>query len=128
MIFLCWRKRHSSRQLAGMTLNFNFRLSNLKFSVIPANCQIRAQKMGFKIYYAHQAKIWHKDSMTIGKSSPFKAFYDVRNSLVVRLKHRDAQYLKKYIPWYLKNTVLVPFIKNLIRFRLNHAKSVFEEL
>lgn len=99
--------------------------TEFQFQAEQFDWQIRAQKMGFKIYYAHQAKIWHKDSMTIGKSSPFKAFYDVRNSLVVRLKHRDAQYLKKYIPWYLKNTVLVPFIKNLIRFRLNHAKSVF---
>ena len=99
--------------------------TEFQFQAEQFDWQIRAKKMGFKIYYSPFARIWHKDSVTIGKSSPFKTYYDVRNSLVVRLKHRDFQYLKKYIPWYLKNTVIVPFIKNSIKFRLSYAKSIF---
>jgi hypothetical protein len=83
--------------------------------------QIRAKKAGFKIYYTPFAKLWHKDSITIGKTSPFKAYYDVRNSLVVRLKHRERAFVKKYFKWYLANIFFAPFIRNLIKLKVKMA-------
>lgn len=57
--------------------------------------QIRAKNLGYKIMYAPNAKLWHKESMTIGKSSPFKAYYDARNPLIIHMKYRSrTEYLK----------------------------------
>jgi GT2 family glycosyltransferase len=64
--------------------------------------QARAKEAGFKIYYTPYAKIWHKDSMTIGKVSAFKAYYDARNPMLVILKHKPADFFRKYFWWHLK--------------------------
>ena len=57
--------------------------------------QIRAKQAGYYIMYAPKAKLWHKESMTIGKNSPFKAYYDARNPLVIHMKYRTAEQFKK---------------------------------
>jgi GT2 family glycosyltransferase len=68
--------------------------------------QARAKKHGYKIFYTPNAKIWHKDSMTIGKKSAFKAYYDSRNPLLVILKHKEPDYFLKYFRWHLKKAVI----------------------
>lgn len=98
--------------------------TNFQFQSEQFDWQIRAKKKGYKIFYTPYAKIWHKDSITIGKISSFKIYYDVRNSLVVRLKHRDKKYLDAYFKWYLKNMVCIPFIKNLAKGRLKISASI----
>jgi len=89
-----------------------------------ADWQARAKKTGFKIFYAHKAKIWHKDSMTIGKNSAFKHYYDVRNYLILRFIHKDEDYLRRYFKWYLKSVVFLPLLKSLVRMRLAFAWSI----
>lgn len=58
--------------------------------------QARAKNLGYKIMYTPHAKIWHKESMTIGKVSPLKAFYDARNPMLVILLHKSPQFFKRY--------------------------------
>ncbi len=71
--------------------------------------QVRAKNSGFKIFFSPNAKIWHKESSTIGKISPMKAYYDARNSNIVHMKYRRKdQYLaviKKRRNIYLKASV-----------------------
>lgn len=57
--------------------------------------QVRAKQLGYKIMYTPKAKLWHKESMTIGKSSPFKAYYDARNPLIIHMKYRSRS---EYMP------------------------------
>jgi GT2 family glycosyltransferase len=64
--------------------------------------QARAKESGFKIYYTPFAKIWHKDSMTIGKVSAFKAYYDARNPMLVILKHKPVDFFRKYFWWQFR--------------------------
>lgn len=64
--------------------------------------QARAKEAGFKIYYTPYAKIWHKDSMTIGKVSAFKAYYDARNPMLVILKHKPADFFRKFFWWQFR--------------------------
>ena len=61
--------------------------------------QARAKKTGYKIMYEPKAKIWHKDSMTIGKGSAFKAYYDARNPMLVILLHKPQLYFRRYF-WH----------------------------
>ena len=79
--------------------------ATFKFQSEEFDWQARAKKHGFKIFFTPYAKIWHKDSMTIGKNSTFKAYYDSRNPLLVILKHKDADYFLVYFWWHLKRGV-----------------------
>lgn len=110
-------KKSLYQKIGGYDTNFQFQCEQ-------ADWQLRAKKEGFKIYFAHKAKIWHKDSMTIGKSSPFKTYYDVRNTFVLRLKHKDGEFLKKYFKWYLKNTILIPLFKYTVKLKFNFTFSI----
>ncbi|MCX6165090.1 MAG: glycosyltransferase family 2 protein [Ignavibacteriae bacterium] len=64
--------------------------------------QARAKEAGFKIFYTPFAKLWHKDSMTIGKVSAFKAYYDARNPILVILKHKPADFFRKFFWWQFR--------------------------
>lgn len=104
-------KRELYEDTEGYDTNFQFQAEQFDW-------QIRAKKMGYKLYFTPYAKIWHKVSFTIGRSSPFKQYHDTRNSLIVRLKHRDKNFLKPYFSWYLKNKVAIPFVKNLAKGKI----------
>lgn len=69
--------------------------TEFKFQGEDFDWQARAKKEGYKIYYTPKAKLWHKESMTIGKTSPFKAYFDARNPLIVQMRHRTKN---EYIP------------------------------
>lgn len=56
--------------------------------------QARAKNLGYKIFYTPYAKIWHKESMTIGKDSAFKAYCDARNPMLVVLKQKSPDFLE----------------------------------
>jgi len=73
--------------------------TTFRFQAEEFDWQARAKESGYKIYYTPYAKIWHKESMTIGKWSPFKAFYDARNPMLVILKHKSPDYFRRYF-WY----------------------------
>ncbi|MCJ7483455.1 MAG: glycosyltransferase family 2 protein [Thermodesulfovibrionales bacterium] len=75
--------------------------------------QARAKKMGFKIYYTPLAKIWHKESMTIGKNSAFKAYYDARNPMLVILLHKPVDYFRRYVRHHFYRSVLRSSLVNL---------------
>lgn len=40
------------------------------------------KRAGYKLYYIHDSKVYHKESMSVGKSNPMKTYYLVRNRLV----------------------------------------------
>lgn len=80
--------------------------TNFRFQAEEYDWQARAKKLGFKIYFTPYAKIWHKDSMTIGKRSAFKAFYDSRNPMLVILKHRSPEFFRKYFWNHFRTGVL----------------------
>ena len=82
--------------------------------------QARAKKKGYKIFYTPFAKIWHKESMTLGKCSPKKAYYDARNPMLVILKHQSPEFFRKYFWNHLKKGVLrtsLVALKNGLRIK-----------
>ncbi len=68
--------------------------------------QARAKKLGYKIMYTPYAKIWHKESITIGKTSPLKAYYDARNPMLVVLLHKSPQFFRIYFWTHLIRHIL----------------------
>ncbi len=87
------------RDIGGYDTTFRFQAEEYDW-------QARAKKRGFKIYYTHFAKLWHKESMTIGKNSAFKAYYDARNPMLVILKHKPADFFRSFFWQHVKRTIL----------------------
>jgi GT2 family glycosyltransferase len=56
------------------------------------------KKAGYKIFVVPKAKIYHKESMSVGKNSTLKTYYMTRNRLLFMRRH--TQGLKK-ISWVL---------------------------
>jgi GT2 family glycosyltransferase len=82
--------------------------------------QVRAKQAGYKIIYTPHAKLWHKESMTIGKTSPFKAYYDARNPLIVHMKYRSADEFRMVFHIRLKSLLQSSF-KQLGKFKFRHV-------
>ncbi len=89
--------------------------------------QARAKLKGFTFYYTPYAKIWHKESMTIGKQSALKAYYDARNPMIVILKYRSPDFFRRYFRKHFKNGVFrssLVVLKN--GFRLKTAFKIWQ--
>jgi GT2 family glycosyltransferase len=50
----------------------------------------RIQKAGYLISYQSEATIYHKDSMTVGKENPIKAYYHTRNRILFMRRNSNA--------------------------------------
>lgn len=78
--------------------------------------EVRAKMLGYKIMFTPYAKLWHKESMTIGKTSSFKAYYDARNPLIIHMKHRTREQFKAFYKIRLKS-LIESTVKSLIKLK-----------
>ncbi len=90
--------------------------------------QLRAKNAGFRTIYAHKAKLWHKVSATIGKSSPEKAFWDARNRLVVVMKNLPATIADPYVKRKVWNLLVPTMIKQAAKGKLAVSYAMFRGL
>ena len=88
--------------------------TEFQFQAEDYDWQVRAKKNNFKILYTYKSKLWHKDSATIGKFSPFKSYYDFRNPLIVHMKYRIWSDYKYYFFRKFKMLLSITF-KKIIR-------------
>lgn len=89
--------------------------------------QVRAKLLGYKIFYTPKAKMWHKESMTIGKASAFKIYYDSRNPLIIHMKYRSAAEFRKFFRIRVK-AQLLGLPKAIIKFRWGIAYATVKGL
>ena len=87
--------------------------------------QVRAKQAGFRIMYTPHAKIWHKESMTIGKDSPFKAYYDARNPLIIHMKYRTPEQFRIVLYRSFKNNLHLTF-RQFMKFKWLYAIKVWQ--
>ena len=92
--------------------------TDFKFQGEEYDWQARAKAKGYRIMYTPYAKIWHKESMTIGKSSAFKLFYDSRNPMLVILKHKSPDYFRKFFWLHFKRDIIRTSLVVLRRLRI----------
>lgn len=79
--------------------------TNFFFQAEEYDWQARGKAAGYKIMYTPHARLWHKESMTIGKQSASKAYYDARNPMLVILKHKSPDFFRKYFWTQFGSTV-----------------------
>ncbi len=95
----------------------------------------RIQDAGYLIWYQSEATIYHKESLTVGKENPLKAYYHVRNRILYMRRNSTPFQLvifsifftflsmPKAILTYLKNHQIVQlkwFLKG-VWFNLTHS-------
>lgn len=87
--------------------------------------QMRAKQKGYKIMFAPNAKLWHKESMTIGRHSPAKLYYDARNPMIVLMKYVDSKAFKDYFWLHLKKDTLRASLVNIKHFHFRIALNIW---
>lgn len=81
--------------------------------------QARAKRKGYRIMYTPLARVWHKHSMTLGRDSALKAFYDARNPMLVILRHRAPDFFRRYFRHYLGRDICRSSLVYLKRGRIS---------
>jgi GT2 family glycosyltransferase len=76
------------------------------------------KKKGYKIYYQPKSLIYHKESMTTGKSSPLKAFYLTRNRILFMRRNVRMPGFFVFMAYFVCFTIP----KNTVQFLINKQK------
>ncbi|MBX2966283.1 MAG: glycosyltransferase family 2 protein [Cyclobacteriaceae bacterium] len=86
----------------------------------------RIQRAGFRIYYQPSAVIYHKESISVGKTSTLKTYYLTRNRILFMRRNIDGVY-KLIWPLFL---ILFSIPKNSIQFfvsgKLDHLQAFWK--
>jgi GT2 family glycosyltransferase len=73
----------------------------------------RIRKQGYKIYYQPKSLIYHKESMTTGKTSPLKTFYLTRNRILFMRRNMPMKGLGIFLLYFTFFTILWHFNSNI---------------
>lgn len=86
----------------------------------------KIKKAGYKIYYVGDSKIYHKESMTIGKENHLKTYYMARNRLLYMRRNTNGADL--LISWFFFMAFSFPknFIKYLLQRKRGHLPAFFK--
>jgi GT2 family glycosyltransferase len=90
--------------------------------------QARAKRFGYKIMYTPYARLWHKDSMTIGRTSALKAYYDARNPMLVILIHKSPEFFRNYLRLHFFKDILMGSLVALKHGRVTKALAQWQGL
>jgi GT2 family glycosyltransferase len=86
----------------------------------------RIRKQGYKIYYQPKALIYHKESMTTGKSSPLKTFYLTRNRILFMRRNMPAASFMVFMAYLVIFTIPKNTISFILKKQKDHLKSFWK--
>jgi GT2 family glycosyltransferase len=91
--------------------------TNFYFNGESSDYCLRALKNDIKLVYTHEAKLWHKGSISIGGriKSPVTAYWVLQSALVLRYLHIDAKNFNNYYFHTYYEKVIKRFIISLIK-------------
>lgn len=88
----------------------------------------RIKNAGFKIYYQPEALLYHKESMTVGKESPMKAYYHTRNRILFMRRHSKPHEFLFFMMFYMSLVLPKNLLRYIINFQAPHLKAFFRAL
>ena len=86
----------------------------------------KIKKAGYKIYYQPKSLIYHKESMTTGKSSPLKTFYITRNRILFMRRNAPLPGLMVFLAWFVCFTIPKNTVQFLLKKQRDHLKSFWK--
>ena len=84
---------------------------------------LRIKEAGYQIYYEPKTRIYHKESQSTGKGSPFKEYYIARNKLIFTYRNRSRINSFLSISYILGISFLIKTIKNIFKGEFLHIKA-----
>ncbi len=85
-------------------------------------------KAGYKIYYQALATIYHKESITMGKESPIKAYYHTRNRILFMRRNYSGLQLATFYMFLITAVIPKAFLKYTFTLRMAHLKSLMRAI
>jgi GT2 family glycosyltransferase len=86
------------------------------------------KKAGYKIYYIPASKVYHKESMSIGKKSTLKTYYMTRNRVLFMRRHTTGLVKIFWLLFFVSFTFPKNALTYLIRRDLQHGKAFWRAL
>jgi GT2 family glycosyltransferase len=83
-------------------------------------CEI-AKKTGFSIYYTGLTKIYHKESVSVGKSSPLKSFYMAKNRILFAKRNFNSWQMIISLAYYLLLALPKNILTETVKGRFNNS-------
>jgi GT2 family glycosyltransferase len=78
---------------------------------------------GFRIYYQPRSLIYHKESVTTGKSSPLKTYYLTRNRILFMRRNVSGPALLVFSAYFLLFTIPKNSVSFLLKGQRQHFRS-----
>lgn len=86
------------------------------------------KKAGYKIYFVPASKIYHKESMSIGKKSTLKTYYMTRNRLLFMRRHTTGLTKVFWFLFFLSVTLPKNALSYLLQRDVEHGKAFWKAL
>jgi GT2 family glycosyltransferase len=84
------------------------------------------KRKGYKVYYQPASLIYHKESMTTGKSSPFKTFYHTKNRILFMRRNMKPFNLFIFLSYFTLLTIPKNTLTFLLKGQKEHLRSFWK--
>jgi hypothetical protein len=81
---------------------------------------------GYKVYVVPASKVYHKESMSIGKNSTLKTYYMTRNRLLFMRRHTSGLIKISWMLFFVFFSIPKNVLKYLIKREGDHLKAFFK--
>lgn len=86
------------------------------------------RRAGYKVFYQPSALIYHKESITMGKESPMKAYFHNRNRILFMRRNTTVTQFMFFVLFYLLLVVPKTIVKYSLKGQVEHLKNFFRGL
>jgi len=87
---------------------------------------VKFRKNGYNIYFQPEALIYHKESVTTGKTSPLKTFYLTRNRILFMRRNIHLTGFGVFLVYFILFTIPKNSLTFLLKRQTNHLKSFWK--
>jgi len=84
------------------------------------------KKAGYKVYVVPESKIYHKESMSVGKNSTLKTYYMTRNRLLFMRRHTSGLTKFSWILFFIVFSIPKNSLKFLVKRELQHLRAFWK--
>ncbi|HEY8389174.1 MAG TPA: glycosyltransferase family 2 protein [Parasegetibacter sp.] len=84
------------------------------------------KRKGYKVYYQPKSLIYHKESMTTGKASPFKTFYHTRNRILFMRRNVSFPNFFIFLAYFTVFTIPKNTLSFLVKGNKQHLRSFWK--
>jgi GT2 family glycosyltransferase len=88
----------------------------------------RIKKSGYKIYVVPASKVFHKESMSVGKKSTLKTYYMTRNRVLFMRRNTSGITKASWLLFFLAITLPKNFLTYLLKRDVEHLKAFWKAL